>query len=280
MPDMPQQHRRVYATFGIPVLLGLLVGAWVIRPFSAGPVGFDSAASVIHFDRIISGQRLEAFVTATPKPLLTVMYGLVHGVIPDWRAISWLAIAGLAVALGLASVLGDRLAGPRAAGFAAIGVLGSAALLPRCRPELRGRLGTHRLVDCGAGPDQPSASLRDRRNGALACIACAPRDTDPRPDRDRTPAGRPSHLARKARPAASRRLVDPPAHRGAAGHADPRPAAHRESVVLAERIAALLGGAGRRRPYPDPDRPDTRLAVSGPGSDLVARGHRCCGVGP
>src|SRR4029077_15638140 len=99
MPDVPHHPWRVYATFGIPVLLGLLVGAWVIRPFSAGPVGFDSAASVIHFDRIISGQGLEAFVTATPKPLLTVMYGLVHSIVPDWRAISWLAILGLAVAL-------------------------------------------------------------------------------------------------------------------------------------------------------------------------------------
>jgi hypothetical protein len=129
MPDVPRRHRRLLATFGIPVVIGLLVGAWVIRPFSAGPVDYDSAASVIHFDRIVSGQHLEAFVTATPKPLLTVMYGLVHAVVPDWRAISWLAIGGLAVALGLASLLGDRLSGPVAAGFATMGVLGSGPLL-------------------------------------------------------------------------------------------------------------------------------------------------------
>jgi hypothetical protein len=115
--------------FGVPTIAGLLVGAWVIRPLIAGPVGFDSAASVIHFERIVHGQHLEAFVTATPKPLLTVLYGVLHAAIPDWRAISWLSIAGLAVAIGLASVLADRVSGAMAAGFAAAGVLGSATLL-------------------------------------------------------------------------------------------------------------------------------------------------------
>lgn len=75
--------------------------AWIVFPFVTGPVGFDSAASVIHFDRITGGRRLEAFVTATPKPLLTIVFGGLHALVPDWRVLSLATIAagGLAVAL-------------------------------------------------------------------------------------------------------------------------------------------------------------------------------------
>ena len=98
------------------ILVGALAGAVasavvlgvLIRPIRVGPVGFDSAASVLHFDRIVSGTRLEAFVTTTPKPLLTVVYGLAHALVPDWRVISLAVIAAAALAVLLAVLLVAR----------------------------------------------------------------------------------------------------------------------------------------------------------------------------
>ncbi len=99
------------------------VGLAVVQPFSTGPVGFDSAASVAFFERIVSGQRLEAFLGATPKPLLTLIYGVLHGVSGDWRAISWATIGAFAVSVLLAARLVGRLAGPAAAVFAVVGLV-------------------------------------------------------------------------------------------------------------------------------------------------------------
>ncbi len=101
-------------------LAGAMIGALaasavlvaMIRPLKVGPVGFDSAASVIHFDRIVSGKQLEAFVTTTPKPLLTLVYGLTHALVPDWRAISLMAIG----AFTLAAILGVLVVSRAAAG--------------------------------------------------------------------------------------------------------------------------------------------------------------------
>jgi hypothetical protein len=105
------------------------IAAYVVLPIRTGQVGFDSAASVLYFDRIVAGRHLEGFVTATPKPLLTLLYGIVHAVIPDWRAISWLAIGGFGLAVVLAARLALRLGGVSAAAFAAAGFVGSAALM-------------------------------------------------------------------------------------------------------------------------------------------------------
>jgi hypothetical protein len=105
------------------------VAAYVVLPLRTGQVGFDSAASVLYFDRIVAGRHLEAFVTATPKPLLTLLYGAVHAVVPDWRAISWLAIVAFGLAVVLAAHLALRLDGISAAAFAAAGFMGSGTLL-------------------------------------------------------------------------------------------------------------------------------------------------------
>lgn len=110
-------------------LVACAVAFAVILPLRTGQVGYDSAASVAFFDRIASGRQLEAFVTATPKPLLTVVYGIVHGLTGDWRPISWLAIGAFGLCVVLAARLAGRLGGPAAAGFAATAVLGSASLL-------------------------------------------------------------------------------------------------------------------------------------------------------
>jgi hypothetical protein len=113
------------SVFGI----ALLVALELVRPFIAGPVGFDSAASVIHFDRIVAGRHLEAFVTATPKPLLTVVYGVLHAVTGDWRAVSLATILCFAICVVLGGVLAWRVAGPPAGAAAVVGLLGSEALL-------------------------------------------------------------------------------------------------------------------------------------------------------
>jgi hypothetical protein len=105
------------------------VAAYVVLPIRTGQVGFDSAASVLYFDRIAAGRHLEAFVAATPMPLLTALYGAVHAVIPDWRAISWLAIAAFALAVVFAARLALRLGGISAAAFAAAVFIGSSTLL-------------------------------------------------------------------------------------------------------------------------------------------------------
>ncbi len=107
----------------------IAVATAVVLPVRAAQVGFDAAASVLYFDRIVSGRPLEAFITATPKPFLTVLYGATHAIVADWRAISWLAIAAFGLAVVLAARLALRLAGPMAAAFAAACVMGSSALV-------------------------------------------------------------------------------------------------------------------------------------------------------
>jgi len=111
--------------FGVAVL----VAAAVVLPVRTAQVGYDTAASVLYFDRIVVGHRLEAFLSVTPKPLLTVVDGLVHALISDWRAISWLAIVVYGLDVVLAARLVRRLAGRAAAGFAAGALIASSALL-------------------------------------------------------------------------------------------------------------------------------------------------------
>jgi hypothetical protein len=95
----------------------------VVRPFAVGPVGFDSASSVAFFQHIVAGHRLESYVSTTPKPLLTVVYGVLYGVSADWRLISWATIVAFSVSVWLAARLTLRLAGVAAAIFVAIGLV-------------------------------------------------------------------------------------------------------------------------------------------------------------
>ena len=105
------------------------VALYVVRPFHTGTLGYDAAASILYFDRLMAGRHLEAFLGATPKPLLTVTYGLVHSVAPDWRAISWLAILAYGTGIATSAVLAHRLGGIIAAGFVTAALIGSAELL-------------------------------------------------------------------------------------------------------------------------------------------------------
>jgi len=111
---------------------GLFAGAVVAIlcvPWRVGAVGFDSAASVLYFERIVARAPLEAFVGATPKPLLTVLYGVLYGLTNDWRSIGLVTVLSLAAAVGLTAWLVARVSGPAGAGFVAIAILGSPLLL-------------------------------------------------------------------------------------------------------------------------------------------------------
>ena len=113
------------------VLVGLVAAAAalaVVQPFEAGPVSFDVGSSVLHFMRLVQGRHLESFISTTPKPLLTVVYGVVYGLTHDWRAISLATIGAYAVAVAFATWLAGRLAGPIAAAFVAVALIASPSL--------------------------------------------------------------------------------------------------------------------------------------------------------
>lgn len=109
--------------------MAVAVALAVLRPFEAGPVSYDSGSSVIHFLRITSGQHLEAFISTTPKPLLTVVFGLLYQAFGDWRAVSWATVGAYGVAIALSAWLATRLAGVVAGAFAAVALIASPALL-------------------------------------------------------------------------------------------------------------------------------------------------------
>jgi hypothetical protein len=112
-------------TFALAFAGAAAVALYIILPIHAAAVDFDSAASVIYFERIVGGHRLEALVGATSKPLLTVIFGVLHAIEPDWRPIIWASIGAYATAIGLAAVLARRLAGIGAAAFVAMALIGS-----------------------------------------------------------------------------------------------------------------------------------------------------------
>ncbi len=113
------------------VLVALIAAASalaIIQPFTAGPVSYDTGSSVIHFQRLVSGQRLEAFISTTPKPLLTLVYGVLYTLTHDWRSISLATTAAFAVAVALTTWLVARVAGPLAAVFVTVALIASTSL--------------------------------------------------------------------------------------------------------------------------------------------------------
>jgi hypothetical protein len=102
------------ATWAITFAVSFVVLCLIVRPSNVGPAAYDAAAAVMYFDRIVSGARLEAFVNTTPKPLLTVAFGLGHAV-AGWGGVSVLAIAATSAAVALGARFAFGLAGPGAA---------------------------------------------------------------------------------------------------------------------------------------------------------------------
>ena len=100
----------------------------LVQPLNGGPAAADAASSVLYFDRIASGQHLEAWVNTTPKPLLTLVYGVLHAVDGQWRLVSLSAVLATAVGIVLAAEAVRRVAGLAAAGFALVALVGSLSL--------------------------------------------------------------------------------------------------------------------------------------------------------
>ncbi len=71
----------------------------------------DSAASVVYFRSLVGTEPLETFISTTPKPLLTLVYGLAWTFSGDWRTLGWLTIAVFGVAVACGAELLHRVAG-------------------------------------------------------------------------------------------------------------------------------------------------------------------------
>lgn len=115
-------------SFALGFAFALGVGYVLVHPLAASPVGYDTAGSVLYFERLIHGQVLEQPFGATPKPAMTLIDGLLYS-IGGWPAISLAAVAVFAAVAMLGAELARRLAGPTAGIFAFVALLGSRPLL-------------------------------------------------------------------------------------------------------------------------------------------------------
>ena len=105
--DLVRRRRPSARQLGAVALAGVgslavVVIATIIRPLEAATIDPDAAASVLYFERIVGGARLEAFVPTTPKPLLTLVYGLTWAVGHDWRLLVSETLLAFGLAVGLA----------------------------------------------------------------------------------------------------------------------------------------------------------------------------------
>jgi hypothetical protein len=96
----------------VGVVAGVLTIAWaiaVLGPFGAATIDPDASSSVLYFQRLTTGVRLEAFVPTTPKPLLTLVDGVTWALVHDWRWLVWETIAAFGLAVGAAAAFTGRL---------------------------------------------------------------------------------------------------------------------------------------------------------------------------
>lgn len=128
MPPTPRPSAR---SLGYVLLFAaaIAVGAELARPFQSASVAFDSQAAVLYFDRIASGRHLEAFITTTPKPLLTLVFGVLHASFDDWRYLAWATLLANGLGIVLTTALAHRLGGGIAAAFVGLALVNSASLL-------------------------------------------------------------------------------------------------------------------------------------------------------
>jgi hypothetical protein len=129
MDNRAMSWRVVAVVAVVAGTVAALVAIELVRPWAGAPIAYDTAASTLHFDRLLSGQHLEAALSTTPKPWLTLVDGTLYAVTGSWTAIAWATIAAFAVAVGLAAALAQRIDGLVAASFAAAALIASAALL-------------------------------------------------------------------------------------------------------------------------------------------------------
>ncbi|MFL6104419.1 MAG: hypothetical protein ACJ74K_14075, partial [Actinomycetes bacterium] len=94
----------------VAVAVGLLVR--LPGPAALDP---DEHASVLYFDRLVAGERLEEPLLSAPKPLLTVVHGLAWHAGHDWRLLAAVTVAAFALTVVCLARAAGRLGGPAAA---------------------------------------------------------------------------------------------------------------------------------------------------------------------
>jgi hypothetical protein len=107
---------------------GLVASIAIFRPWTPA-IGYDSASSVVYFDRLTSGRTMEGFTATTTKPLVTLIAGASYNLLHDWRLSAFIATAQFAAMLALAGLLAWRTTGPVAAGLVTAGLFGSQRIL-------------------------------------------------------------------------------------------------------------------------------------------------------
>lgn len=131
LPPMPVRLAPSTRTIGLAMLalVAAIVAIELARPLRTASIAYDSQVAVLHFQRLVDGQHLEAFVATTPKPFLTAVYGVLYTLFGDWRPIAWATIGAYVVGVVMAARLADRIAGPVAGTVAGVAVLVAPSLL-------------------------------------------------------------------------------------------------------------------------------------------------------
>ena len=109
--------------------LALAVGLYVARPLRSASIGFDSQVAVVDFARLLAGRHVEVFLSTTPKPLLTVIFGPLQLLSHDWRTLAWATLLAFGLGTVLTAELARRIGGNLAWLFVGVGLVGSGALL-------------------------------------------------------------------------------------------------------------------------------------------------------
>lgn len=115
--------RNPWVLAGLAGLLGAAVLWIVVQPLAGVVNDTDAATTVLYFDRIVHGQHLEALTPTTPKPLLTLIYGVAWTVTGDWRTLTVLTVLAGGAVVAMAARLAARLGGIGAAAIVTIGIL-------------------------------------------------------------------------------------------------------------------------------------------------------------
>jgi hypothetical protein len=115
--------------FALLLVATIAVDLELARPFRSASVGFDSQASVLYFQRLVSGERLEIVVTTTGKPLITALFGALYVLTHDWRVLAWTTIVVHGAGIASMAYLAARVAGPVAAAFVGAALINDSNLL-------------------------------------------------------------------------------------------------------------------------------------------------------
>jgi hypothetical protein len=126
------QRRAILLQWTAAVLMtafAVALGVFLARPIHAASIAFDSQVAVLDFNRLVNGRRVEVFLSTTPKPLLTFIFGPLEMLTRDWRSVAWATLLAFGVGVALVAELVRRSAGWFAWLFVGVGLAGSAALL-------------------------------------------------------------------------------------------------------------------------------------------------------